>query len=153
MDSKELVLRTMREYGKNAALAVQEKASEMTGTELYDNSNFIPRFLAACKKDNMLKRKIGFVCLSPQGRVVELLQPYDSTIYTDEPEKLVAQWRFKWSQNPKHAKPFVCIAESYYRMGDCCIAEDGTIRRSKLDVNVYDPMVNPEFWEIVEVTE
>lgn len=153
MTKKELVLNTFRRYGKTTAQAIQEKASEMTGTELYDESFFIPSFEDARKKKNMLERKAGFVCLSPSGRVVELIQPYDSDIYAGDPETLTAHWRFKWSQNPKHARPFICSAESYYRMDDCCIASDGTVRRSKLDVNTYDPMVNPEFWEVVEVTE
>ena len=34
----------------------------------------------------------GFVCKSSAGRVVRLLQPYDSNIYTGEPEELPA-WR------------------------------------------------------------
>ena len=153
MTSKEFVLSTMRKYGKATAEALQAKASEMTGTELYTEKEFIPSFASAVAKMNMLKRQAGFVCLSPSGRVVELIQPYDSDIYTDEPEKLTAHYRFKWSQNPKHARPFVCITESYYRMNDCCIAGDGTVRRSKLDVNTWDPMEHPEFWEVVEVTE
>ena len=44
----------------------------------------------------MLERKAGFVCRSTAGRVVRLLQPYDSTIYnTQEPEELEAQWGFE----------------------------------------------------------
>ena len=153
MTKKELVLDTFRRYGKTTAQAIQEKASEMTGTELYEESLFIPSFEDARKKKNMLERKAGFVCISPSGRVVELIQPYDSDIYTDEPEKLTAHYRFKWSQNPKHAQPFVSITESYYRKGDCCIAGDGSIRRSNLDVNTWDPMEHPEYWDVVEVTE
>lgn len=150
MTGKDFVLETMRKSGKTMAQALQEKANEMTGTELYDEFSYIPSFYAAIARVNMLKRKAGFICRSPQGRVVELIQPYDSDIYKDEPEKLTAHYRFKWSQNPKHALPFVCITESYYRMGDCCIASDGTTRRSKLDVNTWDPMEHPEYWEIVE---
>lgn len=153
MTTKDFVLDTFRRYGMTTAQSIQDKASEMTGTELYESSRYIPSFSDARKKKNMLKRPIGFVCISPSGRVVELIQPYDSDIYPDEPEKLIAHWRFKWSQNPKHALPFVCITESYYRKGDCCIAGDGTIRRSKLDVNTWDPMEHPDFWDVVEVTE
>ena len=151
--NKELVLRTMRSHGRRTAEDLQNRASEMPGTELYKESDFIPSFIEVREKKNMLERKIGFVCLSPSGRVVELIQPYDSDIYRDEPENLTAHWRFKWSQNPKHARPFVSITESYYRKGDCCIARDGSIRRSNLDVNTWDPMEHPEYWDVVEVTE
>ena len=80
MTNKEYVLQTMRQYGTAAAKEVQAKADDMTGTELYEKENFIPDFQAACEKMNMLQRTAGFVCRSTAGRIVRLLQPYDSTI-------------------------------------------------------------------------
>ena len=82
----------MYAQGRANALALQAKAPEMTGTELYAADRDIPHFEAACTVKNMLERVAGFVCLSPAGRVVRLLQPYDSTIYTQVPEELPAQW-------------------------------------------------------------
>ena len=41
----------------------------------------IPSFAAAVARKNMLERKVGFVCRSTAGRVVKLLQNYDSTVH------------------------------------------------------------------------
>lgn len=82
----------MYAQGRANALALQEKAPDMTGTELNAADSDIPGFKAAVANKNMLERKAGFVCRSSAGRVVRLLQPYDSTIYTQVPEELPAQW-------------------------------------------------------------
>lgn len=148
MTSKEFVLETMKRSGKAAAEALQAKAEEMTGTELYDEYSFIPSFYAAIAQKNMLDRPAGFVCRSPQGRVVKLLQPYDSTVFTAEPEELPAQWGFKWSQKPKHALPFFKSAESLYMKGDCCTYNDA-VYRSLIDNNSYSPEEYPAGWEVV----
>jgi len=148
MTSKDFVLDTMRKYGRKVAEELQEKAESMTGTELYEEYGFIPSFYAACAKCNMLDRPVGFVCRSPQGRVVKLLQPYDSTVFTAEPEDLPAQWGFKWSQDPKHALPYVAISTSPYGTGDCC-TEDDVVYRSLIDNNVWKPSEYPQGWEAV----
>ena len=88
MTDKQFVLTTMRDTGLARAQTLQAQALDMTGTELYASEDYIPNFTAACEAMNMLERKAGFVCRSTAGRVVRLLQPYDSTIYTDEPEDL-----------------------------------------------------------------
>ena len=96
----------------------------------------------------MLERAAGFVCLSPAGRVVRLLQPYDSTIYKQAPEELPAQWGFVWSTDPAKALPFVAISTSPYNKGDCC-TEDGVIYRSTIANNVWSPAAYPAGWEAV----
>lgn len=149
LNSKELVLDAMRRYGKTIAKAVQEKSDNMTGTELNGESDFIPEFAEAVKKKNMLDRPVGFVCKSPEGRVVKLLQPYDSNIYTAPPEELVAQWGFVWSDDPEHALPFVAISTSPYMDGNCC-TENGVVYRSTMDNNVFAPSAYPQGWEVVE---
>ena len=148
MTNKEFVLETMKRSGKLAAQAVQTRSSEMTGTELNAESNYIPDFTAACKRMNMLNRPVGFVCKSSAGRVLKLLQNYDSTIYTQEPEELPAQWGFVWSDDPAHALPFVAISTSPYMNGNCC-TEDGIVFRSKIDNNVHAPSAYPQGWEKV----
>jgi hypothetical protein len=150
MNQKEYVLDSLKRTGMAAAKALQEKAESMTGTELYAEGEYIPDFRAACAKQNMLERPIGFVCRSSAGRMVKLLQPYDSTIYTQEPEELPAQWGFKWSTDPKDALPFVAISTSPYNTGECC-TEDGKTFRSKMDGNVHAPSAYPQGWE--EVTQ
>ena len=77
----------IKHMAKLAAQAVQEQAEAMTGTELNAEDRFIPDFQTAKEKENMLNRPVGFVCKSTAGRVVKLLQVYDSTVYTAEPEE------------------------------------------------------------------
>ena len=135
--------------GLAAAAAVQEKSAEMTGTELNGAKGDIPRFTEAVKKKNMLERKIGFICKSSAGRVVKLIQLYDSAIYTQEPEELPAQWGFVWSNDPAHALPFVAMSTSPYMAGNCCTEKD-EVFRSKIDNNVWAPSAYPDGWEKVE---
>lgn len=133
------------------AQGVQANAENMTGTELNAEEKFIPSFKAACEKKNMLERKAGmtdgFVCKSSAGRVVRLLQNYDSTIYTGEPEELPAQWGFVWSDDPAHAKEFISLSTSPYMTGNCCLWE-GVAYRSTIDNNIWSPVDYPEGWEV-----
>ena len=148
MNNKDYVLATMRRYGKMQAEDLQARADAMTGTELCAEDDFLPDFAAACAKMNMLQRQAGFCCRSSAGRVVRLLQPYDSEIYTAEPEELPAQWGFAWSTDPAKAKPFIALSTSPYGVGDCC-SEDGKIYRSLQANNVWAPSAAPSTWEEV----
>ena len=141
----------MYEEGRRQAMELQERSSLLTGTELNAEDDKIPSFREAAKVQNMLQRKAGqadgFVCKSSAGRVVRLIQNYDSDVFTAEPEELPAQWRMVWSTDPAKAKPFIASSTSYYNKGDCCLNRAGQARRSKIDVNTFDPDVTPEFWE------
>ena len=147
MSAKERVLERERKRGKADAQEIQTKAPEMTGTELYAMNDRIPRFYAACARMNMLDRSAGFICLSPAGRVVKLLQPYDSDVFTQEPEALVSLWGFVWSTDPAKALPFVAISTSPYNTGDCCTHE-GKTWRSGQDGNVWAPGTPGVKWEV-----
>jgi hypothetical protein len=149
MTSKEFVLDAMRRQGRTAALALQSRSADMSGTELNAEDDYIPEFLAAKRVKNMLSRPVGFVCKSSAGRVVKLLQPYDSDIFTQEPEELPAQWGFQWSTDPAKAKPFVALSTSPYMVGDCC-TDDGKTYRSVMDNNVWKPSDYPAGWEEVK---
>lgn len=138
MTAKERVLQRERQRGRAAALEVQELAPAMTGTELCAADDRIPRFAECVKKQNMLTRPIGFVCKSTAGRVVKLLQAYDSDTYTAEPEELPAQWGFQWSTDPRKAQPFISLATSPYNTGDCCTYE-GHVWQSGQDTNTWAP--------------
>lgn len=143
---KQYVLDTMRAQGLAQAQALREASPEMTGTELYAKEGYIPDFQAAKAAKNMLERKAGFVCRSTAGRVVRLIQPYDSTIYSQEPEELPAQWGFVWSTDPAKALPFIAMATSPYMTGDCC-TEGGHVYRSTMDNNVWSPSAYAQGWE------
>ena len=138
----------MYAQGRANAMKLQEAAPTMTGTALYAADGDIPSFVAAKASKNMLERKAGFVCLSSAGRVVRLLQPYDSAIYPAEPEAIPAQWGFAWSTDPAKALPFVAISTSPYDVGDCC-TESGKTYRSKIASNVFAPSAYPQGWEEV----
>ena len=148
MTTKERVLRREYDRGRLAALEVQNLSVEMTGTELNAADDRIPRFAAARKNKNMLERAVGFVCKSSAGRVVRLLQPYDSAIFSHEPEELPAQWGFVWSEDPQKAQPFLSLSTSPYHAGACCV-ENGIIYRSIVDGNVLAPSAYTAGWEIV----
>ena len=152
MTQKDIVLDAMRRQGQALALDLQDRAADMTGTELYAEDSYIPDFAAAKAAKNMLARPAGFACQSTAGRVVRLLQPYDSDIYSAEPEELPAQWGFVWSTDPAKALPFMALATSPYMTGDCC-TEDGQVYRSKIDHNVHAPSAYPQGWEQIERTQ
>lgn len=145
MLSKEQILQGIKSQGASDAADLQTRTPEMTGTELYAEGEKIPDFQAAKAKKNMLQRTAGFVCKSTAGRVVKLLQPYDSTLYTQEPEELPAQWGFKWSTDPKKALPYVAMSTSTYGKNDCC-TENGHVYRSTIDNNVWAPSAYPQGW-------
>lgn len=146
MTDKQFVLQTMKDTGLARAQTLQAQAPEMTGTELYVSEDYIPDFKAAVAAKNMLERKAGFVCRSTAGTVVRLLQPYDSTIYTQEPEELAAQWGFVWPTDTAKALPFIALATSPYNTGDCCTYE-GHVWRSGQDGNVWAPGSVGVKWE------
>ena len=98
----------------------------------------------------MLERPVGFVCKSTAGRVVRLIQNYDSDIYPQEPEELPAQWGFVWSTDPAKALPFIVLSTSPYMTGDCC-TEEGIAYRSVMDNNIHAPGAYPAGWETVQV--
>lgn len=142
MNDKEFVLETMKKAGLNAAANFQNNSVDMTGTEMYEQKEYIPDFQEARLRKNMLERKAGmtdgFVCLSTAGHVVRLIQNYDSNIYTQEPEELPAQWGFKWSTDPTKALPFIALSTSPYMTDDCCTS-NGHVWRSGQDNNVWEP--------------
>ena len=148
MTDKQLILDTLRRMGASIAADLQSRAPELTGTELYTEADSIPGFQAAMTRMNMLRRPAGFVCRSTAGRMVRLIQPYDSTIYPQEPEELPAQWGFAWSTDPAHALPFIALSTSPFNTGECC-TEDGKTYRSKFDSNVHAPSAWPDGWEEV----
>lgn len=150
MTDQAFVLETMKRFGKVAAQSLQDRSPGMDGTQLYAEEEYIPSFSAAVTKQNMLTRKAGatdgFVCKSSAGRVVRLIQNYDSTIYTQEPEELPAQWGFVWSTDPAKALPFIAISTSPYNTGECCTYE-GHVWRSGQNGNVWAPGIVGVSWE------
>ena len=169
MTNKELVLDALRKIGKASAADLQTRSESMTGTELYAEEDYIPDFQAAKAQKNMLERKAGqtdgFVCRSTAGRVVRLIQNYDSETYPQEPEELPAQWGFVWSTDPAKALPFIALSTSPYNTEYCCTYPvneegepdpDGTathVFRSGQDGNVWAPGTVNIKWEDLGAVE
>ena len=148
--TNELYKQAMRDKGLADAKDLQARSADMTGTQLYAEEEKIPDFLAAKALKNMLERPVGFVCKSTAGRVVRLLQVYDSNTYPQEPEELAAQWGFVWSKDPRKALPFIALSTSPYGKGECC-TEGGKVYRSTIDNNVWAPSAYPQGWEEVSI--
>lgn len=146
MTNKNFVLGFLNKYGNDVAKQLQTDAPNMTGTELYESDMFIPEFN---HERQYLNFPIGYVCKSAKGRLVKLIQPYDSTIFTNQPEELPSQWGFYWSTDPNKALPFVSIATSPYMIDDCCI-DDDIVYRSVIDNNTWKPSDYPQGWEQVD---
>lgn len=146
--NQQLYIDAMHAKGVADAKDLQQRSASMDGTALYAEEEKIPDFKSACANMNMLERPVGFICKSSAGRVVKLLQVYDSTVYTQEPEELQAQWGFKWSTDPLKALPFIALSTSPYSKGDCC-TEGGKTWRSKIDNNVHSPSAYPQGWQDV----
>lgn len=142
---RQFVLEIFKSFGKEIATKYEEQATDMTPNEIHKSSMFFPDFNP---EKQYLNYKPGFVCKSPLGNLVKLVQPYDSTIYTNSPEELSAQWGFYWSTDPKYAKPFIALATSPYSKDDCCIFKDN-IYRSLKDNNVFEPESIEGYWEII----
>lgn len=145
MTNKDYVLSCLGKYGNEMAKKLQQNASNMTGTELYKSEVFIPDF---DPKKQYLNFPIGYVCKSAEGRIVKLIQPYDSTIFTAQPEELPAQWGFYWSKDPNNALPFVALSTSPYMMGDCCV-DNGVVYCSLINNNTWKPSDYPQGWEVI----
>lgn len=140
----------MFEEGRRNALDLQERAFGLTNTELNAESELIPQFTSAKEVMNMLQRPVGFICKTSVGRVVKLLQPYDSNIFPAEPEELPAQWGFAWSTDPAKALPFIALSTSPYMIDDCCI-EDGKVYRSLMNNNTWAPSAYAQGWKLVNM--
>ena len=140
-----IYIEAMKAKGATDAADFQTRSASMTGTEMYAEEEKIPDFQAAKAVKNMLERPVGFICRSTAGRVVKLLQPYDSNTYPQEPEELEAQWGHYWSKDPKKALPFIAQATSPYMTGDCC-TDAGHVHASKEDNNVWSPTDQPNRW-------
>lgn len=143
--SNELYTGAMYDRGLADAADLQERSASMDGTALYAEEDKIPDFQAAKAVKNMLERPAGFVCRSTVGRIMKLIQPYDSDIYTQEPEELAAQWAPYWSKDPLKARPFIALSTAPWMTGDCC-TDAGHVWQAKQDNVVWAPSTNPEFW-------
>lgn len=136
----------MYDEGRRQALALQERAPAMTGTEIIAQEGNVP---AWDSNKDYTGWKAGYP-VADEGQVWLLLQPHNSAHYTGRPSGLRALWGLAHTTDPAKAKPWVAPfgTSGLYMAGECC-TENGTTYRSIMENNPYAPSAYPDGWEIV----
>lgn len=136
----------MYDEGRRQALALQERAPAMTGTEIIAEEGNVP---AWDPNKDYTGWKAGYP-VADEGQVWLLLQPHNSAHYTGRPSGLRALWGLAHTTDPAKAKPWVAPfgTSGLYMAGECC-TENGATYRSIMENNPYAPSAYPAGWEIV----
>lgn len=142
IDPKEIMYRE----GRRAALDLQGRSPEMTGTQIIAEEENVPAWDGA--KD-YTGWKAGYP-VADEGQVWTLLQPHNAAHYTGRPSGLRALWGLAHTTDPAKAKPWVAPygTSGLYMAGECCTENGGTYRSTQ-DNNPYAPSAYPEWWEEV----
>ena len=138
----------IRILAKENALHLKTQGESMSGTEIIDREIFIPEWKPANYQT------VG-TPIRYEGQVYKVLQAHDSTSNPDwTPDTQPALWSICHTTDPAKAKPWAEPqgTSGIYQLGECYIADDGTIYRQIYDGdNVYDAAAMPDRWEAVEV--
>lgn len=132
----------MYEEGRRQALALQERAPEMTGTEIIAAEGNIPAWAAS--KD-YTGWKAGYP-VTDEGQVWLLQIPHRASDYSGRPSSLRAIWALAHTADPSKAKPWSAPygSSGLYVIGECCTypVADGSIHafRNLYDKNEFPPM-------------
>lgn len=150
VNNKEFVLETMRSFGLQGAEKLQTEAPELDGTAIIDREGYVPDF--ADEEGNPAKQYLDWAIgtvVRDNGQVWKLIQPYDSTAFTDKPENLRAQWGLCHTKNPLKAKPFVVPlgTSGMYMKDECCLVDE-TVYIAKNDNTVHSPTEYPDGWTV-----
>lgn len=146
MTSKERVLQRERDRGRMAAMELQSRAPEMTGTQMIDEETKIPAWNAA--KD--YTSWAAGCPVTDEDQVWILIQPHNAAHYTGRPSGQRALWGLAHTTNPAKAKPWVAPygTSGLYMVGECCTFHGSTYRSAQND-NPYSPGEYPAGWEPV----
>ena len=137
--SEKFVYDALKKIGRLLAQDLQNRSATMTATQIIDEEDYLPMFNP---EKQYLNYTAGYCCKDSEGHRWKLIQPYDSTIYTQQPSELPAQWGILHTTNYLKSDDFVSISTSPYAKDECCIVEvDGIkyIFRSAIDNNVWAP--------------
>ena len=138
----------IRILAKESALHLKEQGKGMSGTEIIDQELFVPEWKPANYQTVGAPVRYG-------GQVYKVLQAHDSTSNPDwTPDTQPALWSICHTTDAAKAKPWAEPqgTSGMYQLGECYIADDGTIYRQIYDGdNVYDAAAMPDRWEAVEV--
>ena len=142
MTSKERVLERERNRGRLAALELQERAPDMSGTEIINEEDKIPAFNP--EKDYSAWA-VGLPVVD-EGQVWLLLQPHNAAHFVGRPSTLHAMWGLAHTKDPAKAKPWVGPygTSGLWKIDECCTYPytDGTIHvfRNLYNDNDYPPL-------------
>ena len=138
----------IRILAKESALHLKEQGKGMSGTEIIDQELFVPEWKPANYQTVGAPVRYG-------GQVYKVLQAHDSTSNPDwTPDTQPALWSICHTTDAAKAKPWAEPqgTSGMYQLGECYIADDGTIYRQIYDGdNVYNAEALPDRWEAVEV--
>ena len=132
----------MYQEGRRQALALQERAPAMTGTELIAEEDKIP---AWNPNKDYTKWPAG-TPVEDEGQVWILLQPHNSAHYMGRPSGLRALWGLAHTTDPAKAKPWVASygTSGLYLINEVCTypAADGVehVWRNLWDKNEFPPL-------------
>lgn len=149
MTSKDRVLDREKQRGRAAALALAERAPEMTGRELIEEEGDIP---AWSENAVYTSAQIGFP-VQDNGQVYTILQPHTPAHNPGvRPADLPAIYSIQHTTDPDRAKPYLAPhgTSGLYAEGEVCTS-DGQTWRSLKDNNPYPPgaVGTADWWEVV----
>lgn len=132
----------MYEEGRRQALALQERAPAMTGTEIIAQEGNVP---AWDPNKDYTGWKAGYP-VADEDQVWILLIPHNAANYSGRPSTLRALWGLAHTTDPAKAKPWVASygTSGLYALNECCTYPytDGTphVFRNLYDGNEYPPL-------------
>lgn len=137
MNSREVVLSTMRAQGKADAADLRSRAGDMDGTAIIAEKEKVPPWDG--EKDYS-EWPVG-APVEDEGRTYGLLQPHDAAHYPDaRPSGLPALWSIRHTKDPERAEPYLPPngTSGLYLLDECC-TKDGHLWRSDKDGNEFPP--------------
>ena len=139
--------------GKADARTLREKAvaGEVSDTEIIASEQAVPDYNP---KGDYTADKVPLETPVRHGRqVYALIQHHNAANHTGiEPgtDGGAPFWRVKHTTDPKKAKPWVKpTSTNPYKVGECMLWTDGTVRRALRDTT-YSPDEYAPDWEVVE---
>lgn len=132
----------MYEEGRRQALALKDRAPNMTGTEIIQQENNVANWLS--DKDYSTW-PVGSP-VADEGQIWLLIIPHRAADYSGRPSSLRALWGLAHTKDQKKAKSWVSSygTSGLYKLDECCTYThpDGTIHvfRNLYDNNEYPPL-------------
>lgn len=149
--TREESLQKMRDLGFIEATMLRTEAAEktITETEIIERETAAPRF-------DPNKDYTGWPINSPvrdEGQVWLLIIPHNASHYPGRPSSNRALWGLAHTKDASKAKPYVAPfgTSGLYMIDECCVWTNGSIYKSIIDNNAYDPEAYPDGWEEVSV--